>query len=112
MFAGAISAGRLQESARRSGSATTYRATFSGSNAAFMTASRPDRERRVHLAQRGKHRERDDLAGLRVFLRRHVLDREGEARGIRVDLDRVAVTGDRRVGPDVDHGAVGPDAGK
>src|SRR5215475_5673821 len=74
-------------------------------------ASRPDPQRGMELAQRGDHRQGDDAAGFRV-VRWHVLDRQREARRIRVDLDGVAIALDGGVGPDVDHGAVGADAGQ
>src|ERR1043165_648497 len=66
-----------------------------------------DAQRCRELAQRRDDRQRDDLAGLRI-LRWHVLDREREARGISLDLDHVAIARDRRIGPDVDHGAIRP----
>src|SRR5439155_1580468 len=75
----------------------------------FSGDSGADAQWRRQLAQRGDDRECDDPAGFGI-LRRHVLDRQREARAVRIDLDDVAIARHGRVGPDVDHGAVRPDA--
>src|SRR5690348_12314498 len=46
----------------------------------------PHGQRRVHLAERRDHRQRNILAGLRI-LRWDVLDRQREARAIGIDFD-------------------------
>src|SRR6266852_5817459 len=72
---------------------------------------RPYPQRSIELAQRRDDGERRDPAGPMVF-RRDVLDRKRKPGRIRIDLDGMAVSGHCGIGPYLDCGAVGTDAGE
>src|ERR1700688_3399887 len=76
-----------------------------------FSASGSDPKRGTLFAKKGDYRERGDAAGLWIF-RRDVLDRHRKARGIGFHLDAMNVARYRRIGPDLEPGPVGADAGQ